>query len=541
MSWGSFQHIPAWPREEEVDDLIELVVLNVGISQQLFDPRAVLDKVDLLHKACTQLPQLWIAELCLVFAVGRLLQAREDVDGELPGTALFKEAARRTPVLTELRVHGVLGIEVKALTALYLQITDRKEDAYLQSSAALRLAIINGFHRYDPTHGRYGSEKVRRNRLWWSLRLCAAGGYPMSIEDYAISVAPPYDAVGHSPATAMVANVRIARVAGNIVSGIYSDKEEEQSLFVTNVQNILRSLHDIESTMPSEYVMEFKQSGVQVSGRSFFDVPAAIARTSASLYSSVYTAVIHAVRPILLYMARNVQENPSAASMISPPLRRLAEICVEGASKTLVILQALQHRNVIAKHTFLDLEATFSAAHVFVLVDAIAPSKRLGADGINGCKSILRYLAGLGNRAAAKRLTELNRMCRNLAFTVPHNGLDGNTSGSTCTSATSPIMSNLVRPFSFDRGFHNGESDGDPENSTIIEGSTFEITHGQPQSGFDLSNYDYLSLNAADLAGVPLDLMDDLYGVYHTDMPLTGIEQTDWEALANQTFVDFES
>jgi proline utilization trans-activator len=131
-------------------------------------------------------------------------------------------------------------------------------------------------------------------------------------------------------------------------------------------------------------------------------------------------AVIHAVRPILLYMARQNRHSTSAQALaeMNPSLIRLAEICVETSSKMLVILKQLRAREIlgmsslyrlvaslytdapIAKHAFLDLDATFSVGFIFVLVEAIDPGKNMGLEGINGCRAILRYLADLGNRAA---------------------------------------------------------------------------------------------------------------------------------------------
>jgi proline utilization trans-activator len=69
----------------------------------------------------------------LVFAIGRLLQARADDVSKLPGTAFFDHAMRHLRSLTELRSLGVLAIEVLGLAALYLQIYDRKEDAYIHA------------------------------------------------------------------------------------------------------------------------------------------------------------------------------------------------------------------------------------------------------------------------------------------------------------------------------------------------------------------------------------------------------------------------
>ncbi|GKT54620.1 fungal specific transcription factor domain-containing protein [Colletotrichum tofieldiae] len=200
--------IGPWPTEEEAHAMLDVVIFNVGISQQLFDVRAFSDNLSVLYhesNADVRLPEIWIVEALLVFAVGRLLQGRDDENGDLPGATYFREAVKRTPLLSDLRKHGIIGVEVMALTALYLQITDRKDDAYL--------------------HNLRRSENVHRNRLWWSIymqerRLCAAGGYPMSIEDYAITTKPPYEVLGFPSATALGVNVEAARITGKITTSM---------------------------------------------------------------------------------------------------------------------------------------------------------------------------------------------------------------------------------------------------------------------------------------------------------------------------------
>ncbi|KAI8265647.1 Proline utilization trans-activator [Colletotrichum sp. SAR11_239] len=74
---------------------------------------------------------------------------------------------------------------------------------------------------------------------------------------------------------------------------IYSQKDDPETMFINNVQNILHSLYEVEKTMPSEYFMEIRPAGVLVAGRPFMDAPTTTSRTSSSLYTSVYMAVIH--------------------------------------------------------------------------------------------------------------------------------------------------------------------------------------------------------------------------------------------------------
>ncbi|KAK1676112.1 hypothetical protein BDP55DRAFT_693760 [Colletotrichum godetiae] len=508
--------------------MLDVVVFNVGISQQLFDVRAFSDNLSFLYHesnaADMRLPETWI----------------DDEDGGLPGTMFFREAVKRTPLLSDMRKHGIIGVEIMALTALYLQITDRKDDAYLHSNTALRLAISHGMHRANTCQNLRRSESVHRNRLWWSIymqerRLCAAGGFPMSIEDYAITTKPPYEVLGFPSATALGVNVLAARITGKITATIYSQRGDPEATFINNVQDILHSLYEVEKTMPSEYSMEIKHSGLIVAGRPFMEAAITESRTSSSLHISVYSAVIHTVRPILLYMARNSRdpERNGSHSDVSPALVRLAEICIETASKTLVILQELQKREILAKNAFLDLDATFSVGFVFVLVEAINPGNILGHKGIDGSRAILRYLVALGNRPAASRLAELDQMCTHLALPVHQSG------GQTPHPS---FIDLLTQKFSFSSGY--GNFDVALEGPLAIDGpaipSAQGLSDGQENAELvagvhDIDGQHDFGFSGADLASIPLEGEDSLYWVYHTPgFSFTGVEQTDWEALENQ-------
>ncbi|KAF4982675.1 hypothetical protein FDECE_17463 [Fusarium decemcellulare] len=414
-----------------------------------------------------------------------------------------------------MKKHGVLGIEVVGLAALFLQVADRKDEAYLYASMALRLAISNGMHK-STGNGKFSrSEAVHRSRLWWTLymqerRLAAAGGYPMAIADEAISIGPPAEVAGFASAAAIRVNVRAAQITGRITS---------KASFIKDIENILHSLHEIESTMPAEYRVNFSPTGLIVAGLPFAEADPPYARTSASLYLSIYQAVIHTVRPILLYMARNVRDRESeAAANLSPTLRRLAEICVEAARKSLTILQALRSTELIAKNAFLDLDILFSVGFVFVLVEAIQPGRNLGMSDIEGSRNILQYLVTVGNRAAAKRLGELDQMCVHLRpLSQDQPASDQDVPRQASTQSFSLDINNM---------------------GTLVAPATATSTERQGQSGdqaMDMSDSPVLNSmfpGSADLANISLEGENGLYWVYHEPgFVYTGAELADWEAL----------
>ena len=201
----TIQSIPGWPSPEEAHDVLEIVVLNIGISQQLFDVRAFADNMHLFFDEPTpQQSSLNTMEALLIFAIGRLLQARPDDGPKLPGSALYDEAMRLLPPLPELRRSGPLAIGVLGLAAFYLQMTDRKEDAYTyvrtlhidwtfvpsnpysqiirpQSSIALRLAITHNMHRMTGFSKPRRSAAIHQNRLWWTIYMQERWKYAFTI------------------------------------------------------------------------------------------------------------------------------------------------------------------------------------------------------------------------------------------------------------------------------------------------------------------------------------------------------------------------
>lgn len=64
-----------------------------------------------------------------MFAIGKLLRGYLDETSGPPGFSLFNDALGLLPDITEIKAHGVAGIEILALIAVYYQNNDRKDDA----------------------------------------------------------------------------------------------------------------------------------------------------------------------------------------------------------------------------------------------------------------------------------------------------------------------------------------------------------------------------------------------------------------------------
>ncbi|CAJ0547369.1 Ff.00g041230.m01.CDS01 [Fusarium sp. VM40] len=514
--------IKHWPTEEDAYSMLSIVVLNVGISQHLFDARAFSDNLSLLFDHDTaddKVPELWYAECLLVFAIGRLLQAKWDNRSQLPGDEFFQEAIKRLPDMSDLRKQGVLAIELMGLCALYLQISDRKEDAYLYASTALRLSLSLSLHKSASHQKSKRSEAVHRNRLWWSIymqerRLAAAVGFPVSILDRAITTAHPSDQIGYPSAAAIEVNVKLAQITGRITTTIYSQNNESEGTFIKEVQDILHSLHKIENEMPAEISGGSHPTELLLNDASLSSSQLSAARTIASLHLTVNQNVMYAVRPILLYMAHSSSGGSDICTSMSPKLRRLAGTCVEAARKSLVILHGLRKRDIIARHAFLDLDCLFSTGFTFALAVIINSDKVHAGEGIETVRGILMHLSNLGNQAATKRLTEIDQMCASL-------GLETETPN---THIGEPQA--LMQPFSLSSASQSALRQ--PQGQTAITQNAI--------NGNEFGGEDTAMAGVDDLSDIMLEGEDDLYWIYHnTSLSLTGVEQLDWENLDFQT------
>ncbi|KAJ4196137.1 hypothetical protein NW767_009597 [Fusarium falciforme] len=169
---ASTQAIPQLPSEEEAFRLLETVGFYIGQTQCHYDLRGLTDRIGWLYENMDdpQIHELWYMQVLLVLAIGQIFRAGNGEEGEdLPGTAFFEFAETHLPTASAQYRLGRLAVEVNALMAMYLQMANRKEEAYLYINTALRLAILHGYHQKDSERNLLRSEKAQINRLWWTI------------------------------------------------------------------------------------------------------------------------------------------------------------------------------------------------------------------------------------------------------------------------------------------------------------------------------------------------------------------------------------
>ena len=67
----------------------------------------------------------------MIVAIGRLFVGEFGENEDVPGQNLFDFIMKCFPTLGDLYSLGTLGIELAALVAIYLQNSNRKEEAYI--------------------------------------------------------------------------------------------------------------------------------------------------------------------------------------------------------------------------------------------------------------------------------------------------------------------------------------------------------------------------------------------------------------------------
>ncbi|KAH7267784.1 uncharacterized protein BKA55DRAFT_671583 [Fusarium redolens] len=411
--------LPLLPSESEAYHLLEVVILYIGQSQSHFDAREVSDNIELYYTDPEgQLPSTpWFLRMSMIFAVGKLLSGENtESNGDTDlGSSLFEFVHARLPTPSEQHAQGRVAIETLTLLGVYLQAMNRKEEAYIYTSIALRLAVTHGYHR--PLEGTQilRSEKAHIGRLWWTIymqerRLAAATGHPYGIDDAFIVLEYPVDQPGFSSTQPIRTNARIARVTSRILIDLYNPKRQNQDSFVLDVKEIIRCLHDISSEIPENLATVAHGPNANVS-----------VRTTASLQLMLYQATLLTIRPVMLHVAHLILARASSGleQLGNSSLAQLCRACTEAARRIVRTIITLRRMNLLAIFGFFDCDAIFSATFVLILT-AVFDSACEGKDKINPSPGLgeamesLQYLADNHNTTAIERLQEIHDILHHL-------------------------------------------------------------------------------------------------------------------------------
>ncbi|KAG0161120.1 hypothetical protein PDIDSM_8653 [Penicillium digitatum] len=514
----------SFPSLEESQHLLDQFLFYLGVSQHFFDPRSFSDDLMLLFQSPEtrqqQMNSPWFAEYLLVMAMAKLMDVQHPTS-QTPGTDLFAEALKRLPPLHHMGGEGVIAVEILTLITTYLQWCDRKHDAYLYIGLALRLAIALGCNLREVDQHCLPSQSAHRLRLWWTVymldrRLSSGLGLAAGADERQLRTEIPRNAMGFQSPIALAINVRIARVTDDIMSSLYGIKSITQLELVQKIQQILQELHDTGRSFPKSLMLDFN--------RPLQLVP----RTGASLYLMLFQAIILCTRPILLQRARfrvQSQQQPQSPDPAPSMLLRLCDTCEEAATRSLAILESLRHQQTIPRYGFFDLDATFSAAFVLVIVGFLDKAQSKPPLALDQASRVLRFLARSGNLAAERRLQDIAQSYSHVwpdhVFHANVSHTDAASRDKTQTFAASPcsrqdaLLTSVDYPpymavTSSSRSVHQDES-------RLLE----------PWSNMDAPDimFDMQGDWNFDLTGEA----EGIYSSFHNPtLPLTGVDYIDW-------------
>ncbi|THC94112.1 hypothetical protein EYZ11_006401 [Aspergillus tanneri] len=339
-------------------------------------------------------------------------------------------------------------------------------------------------------------------------RLSSSLGLPAGADERQLRAGLPRHALGFPSPVAITINVRIARVTDEIMSSLYGNASVSQLELVRKIQSTLQELHNTVRSFPHSLVLDFNRP--------------------------LQSAIILCTRPILLRRVRLDVERQQNARPLEPVpdiLARLCDTCKEAATRSLAILYVLQKQQTIPRYGFFDLDATFSAAFVLVMVGFIDNSQKHPPPALNQAFSVLRFLSRSGNSAAEQRLQDIAQSCSHVwpdhRFDVTPSNHGRSPLGPSAghivpnpSPGVDPGQSPLEYPLAPPPRYNAVASDRErycPDESRLFE--PWEQSVGS-DTVFDMQG-DW----GVDLSGEA----EGIYSSFHNPtLPLTGVDYMDW-------------
>ncbi|KAH9899054.1 fungal-specific transcription factor domain-containing protein [Xylariomycetidae sp. FL2044] len=385
--------------------LVQVVLRFVGQDYHLLRKKSFFNKIYEIYAAPERADRMLLCRLFVVLALGELYLKRTGASqaGErvVPGTQFFLQAVS----LFQERYEepDVSYIETILLLSFYSHALNRKNTAYTYAGLALRLSITLGLHRnitYGPAI--LPAEIENRRRVWWTVytfdRLCSSKlGHAVMIRDEDIDAPLPSseglsaeDLDDFVDAKQLIANIKLSRITGSILSLIYGAASQKPKDFVRNVHIILNNLKQWETELPPELKLDHSR------------FPSYGSRSVASLRLHFNQCIILTTRPVLLHVFNyHVKASQSIDPMqqikpLSPMTIALSEACIYAARATSNLLGQLWADGDIATFGYFDAHYLFSSTVVLMMSHALRPNSD-DNDAITLSCALLQSMVDDGN------------------------------------------------------------------------------------------------------------------------------------------------
>ncbi|THZ18833.1 hypothetical protein D6C89_08055 [Aureobasidium pullulans] len=219
--------------------------------------------------------------------------------------------------------------------------------------------------------------------------------------------------------------------------------------------------------------------------------------------------ILLCIRPVVLQQVHQKLRESTEDRQVSPIVLKLTRTCEEAAMKCVVVLSRLKQDNMIARFGFFDLDATFSAAFVLIMLRIEdGKSLRPPEEILETCR-VLQYLSIAGNRMACRRLRDINDFCTRVWPTA---------------SSIHETLGILMQPHS-----RNVELGNDMQHQ-------HQHQSWQPTSQIQQDTFPYPPLDTAqrylmvdEIGNELVNGADDIYSCFNDPtLALTGIDLADW-------------
>jgi proline utilization trans-activator len=207
----------------------------------------------------------WYAQYLLIMAYGKAFVVGHSTPDGPSGYQYAARAMALMPDLGRLPKNAIHAVQALTLGSLYLQSLDMRIGALQHIGAALRLSIIEGWHRHMPEEV-VGIEHSRRcNIIFWMVYILDREfgplmGAPGSIRDDDITAKEPSEMDSSLEALNMSLNVRLSRLVARILTEIYGVGKQFDGSLVANTQEILRDLAQVSKDLNSLLETHFQGS-----------------------------------------------------------------------------------------------------------------------------------------------------------------------------------------------------------------------------------------------------------------------------------------
>ncbi|KAL2278211.1 hypothetical protein FJTKL_14625 [Diaporthe vaccinii] len=399
--------------------LIQVVMRFIGSDYHLIRRKSYLESIDSIYDEHQQTDSLSLSRFFALLALGELWlkKAGAIVDGEktVPGTSHFLQAV--SLFQEQFEEPSIEYIETLLAMCFYCFALNRTSTAFVYAGLALRLSQTMGLHRnlkYESSVS--GAEVENRRRVWWTVYIfdgliSSRLGHTMISDGYIDAPLPSQD---NLPAAdkddffdpmQLIANIRLCRITGSILSLIYEAPSQRQpGNFIRNVHTILNKLKNLDAELPMELKLDHTR------------FPAYGSRSVASLRLHFNQNLILTTRPVLLHILnhnlRRLRSDFSTtveAKQLSPLTIALSEACIYAARASANLLKQLWINGSISAFGYFDAHYTFSATMVLMISRAFRPNTE-DDDAIALALTLLHSMVEEGNIPARELVDRISAL-----------------------------------------------------------------------------------------------------------------------------------